>query len=140
IARRIADIRTALVASAIVALWPNLVLHAATALSETVCIALMLFAVWLPVAVSWLSISWSRLVVVGAVVGVATLVRPVALPLVVAFAIAWLVAGVGWGTVLGRSAVVVLSCAAVVAPWVIRNAATMDAAVLSTNTGDNLCM
>ena len=140
IARRIADIRTALVASAIVALWPNLVLHAATTLSETVFIAVMLFAVWLAVAGSWSAISWLRLVAVGAVVGVATLVRPVALPLVVAFAIAWLVAGVAWRTVLGRSALVVLSCAAVVAPWVVRNAAVMDAAVLSTNTGDNLCM
>jgi 4-amino-4-deoxy-L-arabinose transferase-like glycosyltransferase len=140
ITRRIADERTAIVASAIVALWPNLVVHAATTLSETLFIAVMLFGVWLAVAGSWRAISWPRLIAVGVVIGVATLVRPVALPLIPAFAIAWAVAGVGWRTVLTRSGVVAMACAAVLIPWIARNAAVMGSTVLSTNTGDNLCM
>lgn len=140
ITRRLADERTALVATALVAFWPNLILHTAVTLSETVFIAVLLFAVWLVVAGSWRTFSLARLVVIGAVIGVAALVRPVALPLVGALFVAWLVAGIGWRATLVRTGIVTFACIAVIAPWVIRNAVVMGAPVLSTNTGDNLCM
>jgi 4-amino-4-deoxy-L-arabinose transferase-like glycosyltransferase len=140
IARRLADERTALVAAALVAFWPNLILHSAVTLSETVFIAVLLFAIWLAVAGSWRTLSLARLTAIGAVVGFATLVRPVALPLIGALFVGWLVAGVGWRAALVRTGLVTIACAAVIAPWMIRNAVVMGATVLSTNTGDNLCM
>jgi 4-amino-4-deoxy-L-arabinose transferase-like glycosyltransferase len=140
IGRHIADERTGIVAAAIVALWPNLILHTTVTLSETVFIAIMLLAVWLAVKVPPHGQQWARLCAVGAAVGVATLVRPVALPLIVAFAVGWLVAGLGWRQTLARGGVVALACAAVIAPWVVRNAVVMGSPVLSTNSGDNLCM
>jgi hypothetical protein len=36
--------------------------------------------------------------------------------------------------------VITVVCVAVLVPWVIRNASVMGSPVLSTNTGDNLCM
>lgn len=140
IARRIADERTALVAAALVAFWPNLIVHTAVTLSETLFIAVMLLALWLAINVRRDGSQWSRLVAVGATIGIATLVRPVALPLLGALAVAWLVAGLGWRTTLARTGVVTLACSAVLVPWVIRNAVVMGSPVLSTNSGDNLCM
>ena len=76
----------------------------------------------------------------GAALGLATLVRPVALPLVAAFGIAWLIAGVPWRDVALRAGVITVVCVAVLVPWIVRNAVVMGSPVLSTNTGDNLCM
>jgi hypothetical protein len=76
----------------------------------------------------------------GVLMGAATLVRPVSLPFLAVFAVAWLASGAGWRRTLARTAVVTAGTDAVLAPSVVRNAIVMDAAVLSTNTGDNLCM
>ena len=98
IARRLADERTGLVAAAIVALWPNLILHTAVSLSETVFIAFMLLSIWLVVRVPRAGHQWAKVAAAGAALGLATLVRPSRSPLIAAFALAWLVAGVQWRT------------------------------------------
>jgi 4-amino-4-deoxy-L-arabinose transferase-like glycosyltransferase len=140
IASRMADHKTALVAAAIVALWPNLILHTATTLSETVFIAVMLLALWLTLKVPRRGASWGWLLAVGVTIGVATLVRPVALPLLGAAAVAWLVARFGWRDTMTRTGIAALGCAAALAPWIARNADAMGSPVLTTNSGDNLCM
>lgn len=131
-----------LAAAAVVALWPNLILHTAVALSESLFLALVLGAVLAAVSGPWdgTRVSPARLVTIGVLLGAATLVRPVSLPLIGALLAGWLVAGAGWRRALGRAAVVTGCTLAVLAPWVTRNAIVMDAAVVSTNTGDNLCM
>jgi 4-amino-4-deoxy-L-arabinose transferase-like glycosyltransferase len=140
IGRRLADVRTGLIAAALVALWPNLILHTAVTLSETLFIALLLLTIFLVVRVPLQGYEWAKVCAAGAVLGLATLVRPVSLPLIGAFAVAWLVAGVPWRTTLVRTGVVTLTCIAVLMPWIVRNRIVMGAAVLTTNTGDNLCM
>jgi prepilin-type processing-associated H-X9-DG protein len=80
-----------------------------------------------------------RLVAIGSLLGAATLVRPVSMPILAALLVAWLLAGFGWRA-LAHTAVVTAVVVAVLAPWVVRNAVVMDAALVSTNTGDNLCM
>jgi hypothetical protein len=144
ITRRLLDGREwpALVAAIAVAAWPNLVINTAVALTESLFIALLLGSVALIVAGPWDGAGPSRRSLAGAGVlfGAAALVRPVSLPMLGGLLVAWLVARVGWRTAVVRTAVVGLAAAAVLAPWVVRNAIVVDAAVLSTNTGDNLCM
>ena len=100
----------------------------------------MLLSIWLVVRVPRAGHQWAKVAAAGAALGLATLVRPVSLPLIAAFALAWLVAGVPWRTAMVRSGVLALTCVAVLMPWIVRNAVVMRYPVLSTNTGDNLCM
>ena len=144
ITRRLVDGRTtpALVAAGAVALWPNLVFNSAVALTESLFIALLLGSVLAVIGGPWdgSAPSRGRLVTSGVLLGAATLVRPVSLPFLLVYALAWLVAGAGWRRALTWTAIVTGTVVITVVPWVIRNAVVMDAAVLSTNTGDNLCM
>ncbi len=137
LARRWLSERRALVAAGIMALLPNLVFHGAVALSEPLFLALFVPALVLLVAPDAVR---GGLVAGGVLLGLATLTRPVALPLLAVFPFAWRAAGVPWRAALLRAGVVVAVTVAVVAPWVVRNVVVMDSATLSTNTGDNLCM
>lgn len=137
IGRRLGGDRVADVAALLVALFPSLVLYSATAHLEVVFTALVLVAVW--IAVGWPVASW-RLVALGVVIGATTLVRPVVLPIVVVLLVWWW-RGLGRPTALRSTAVVLAAAALVVAPWSIRSTAKLDGFVLvSTNTGDNLCV
>jgi hypothetical protein len=144
ITRRLLDGREvpALVAAIAVAAWPNLVLNTAVALTESLFIALLLGSVAIVVAGPWDGDGPPRRNLVGAGVlfGASVLVRPVSLPMLGGLLVAWLVARAGWRRAIVRTAAVALAAAAVVLPWMIRNAIVVDAVVLSTNTGDNLCM
>jgi hypothetical protein len=131
-----------LVAAGAVALWPNLILHTAVPLSESLFVLLVLVAVLLLVNGPWEArrFETARLVGIGLALGAATLVRPVSVPILVAVLVVWLLAGFGWRRALAHTAVVTGVLVATLVPWVVRNAIVMDAAVVSTNTGDNLCM
>ncbi|MBA2496818.1 MAG: hypothetical protein H0V33_06935 [Acidimicrobiia bacterium] len=131
-----------LLAAALVALWPNLIFHTSVVLTESLFLALLLGTMFVAVSGPWGSgrVPPARLVTVGLLFGAATLVRPISVPVLGALVLGWLVAGAGWRRALGRLAVVTGCTVAVLAPWVVRNAVVMDAVVLSTNTGDNLCM
>ncbi|MGI8794641.1 MAG: hypothetical protein ACR2H3_15955 [Acidimicrobiales bacterium] len=81
-----------------------------------------------------------RLAAVGLLLGLATLVRPVSLPVFPALLVAWLIARRGWRVAGIQAAAVGGAAALVLLPWVDRNAVVMGQPALSTNTGDNLCM
>jgi 4-amino-4-deoxy-L-arabinose transferase-like glycosyltransferase len=142
-AERLGGRRVAVTAGVLMALWPNLVIHSSLMLSETLFIAV--FCVTLaallgaPDGPRW----WSSSLVVAAIgLGACTLIRPqstfLALP---AIALAWALAGMGWRRWCARMGVLLVGIVVVVAPWTIRNAVVLDGVVLvSTNTGDNLCM
>jgi hypothetical protein len=144
ITRRLLDGRElpALVAAGALAAWPNLVFNTAVALTESLFIVLLLGSVALVVAGPWDGDGPPRRNLVGAGVlfGASVLVRPVSLPMLGGLLVAWVVARVGWRTAAVRTAAVALAALVVVTPWVVRNAIVVDAVVLSTNTGDNLCM
>ena len=86
LARRVFDVRTGLIAAAIVAFYPNLITITATLQLETVFIALSLLAVLvlLPAATGD-DTRVVRLVAGGALHGAVALVRPTIALLVVAF-------------------------------------------------------
>lgn len=130
------------VAAGVFALWPNLVFHTAVALTESLFIFLLLVVVHLTITAPWRERRWEpwRLVVVGLVLGAATLVRPVTVPLFPLLLLVLLVAKAGWRRAIGHTAIVFGVTVLVLAPWAIRNSIVMHQLTLSTNTGDNLCM
>jgi 4-amino-4-deoxy-L-arabinose transferase-like glycosyltransferase len=142
IARRLFDRRVALVATAIVALFPNLVFHTALTLTETLFNTLALAAVLVVVATDWSRRRLVSLVLFGVLVGVSALVRPPSLLFVAALAVAgwW---GARWSLKETARSVLVatVTAVAVIAPWTVRNIAVMgEPVIISTNTGDNLCI
>jgi hypothetical protein len=117
--------RAGVVAAALVALWPSLILHTSTAHLETVFVAVLVGSLAL--------LARGRDVTGGIALGLAVLTRPFALPVV---ALVWL-ARRSWRAAAVVGAIVV----AVQLPWVVRNAVVLDAFVpTSTNAGDTLCI
>lgn len=129
----------AVVATALVAFWPNLIFFTTILSSELFFIMLVLIGLWL-----WekRDQGWWPLVMAGLVWGLACYVRPVALLLPVALIFAALPSGPG--AVLrrvGRAAVVIMLMLAVLSPWTMRNYQLFGERVLvSTNFGPNLWM
>lgn len=138
--RRLWSRRAGVLAAGIMAFYPNLIMHSAALLSETLSIFLVLAALVLVVC-SPAAPSRARLVQVGLLLGAAVLVRSVVLPLVPMLFIAWWVRGRDVRMALRRTAVVAVALIAVLAPWTVRNAIRMHAFVpIATNNGDNLCI
>jgi 4-amino-4-deoxy-L-arabinose transferase-like glycosyltransferase len=140
--RRLAGAWVGAVSAVIVALFPSLIYHSGTILTETtfnfVFVLALLVLCWRP----WSGTvpSWGRLVVFGVLFGVAVEVRPIALLVVPMLLIAfWRVAG--RRQALARFAVVVATVVAVMIPWAVRNQVVMHAFLpIGTTTGDNLCI
>ncbi len=143
IARRLLSERIALVAAAMMALYPGLITLTATLQLETVFITLSLatFLAVLPLATAPGALSRRRLLLAGALIGAVSLVRPTVALLIVAFAVARLVARRPWRETAAALALLVAATIAIVVPWTIRNAVALHAFVpLSTGIGPALCM
>lgn len=142
VARRLAGPVAGMSAAIVLAVYPNLVFHSGAVLGETLYNAL-----FMAFLVACLGRRWPddlddrRVLVAGALLGLAVMVRPISLAVVPVVVAAW------WWSHRDRRRTVVqggLLVAAVVAcilPWTARNIVRMDAFVpMSTNTGDNLCI
>lgn len=148
-ARLLVGRRSGVVAALIVACWPNLIAYAGSIMSESLFVAAFTAGVLgsTVVARAWQTTDvrrrtvWAGGVTAAVSLAVATMVRPQVLLAVPAVALAWLLAGVGWRRVLLSAAVAAVALAALVVPWTIRNQSVFSHPVLiSTNTGDNLCI
>jgi len=137
LARRLAGAAAGLVAAAIVAIHPLFFQPDAILMSEgpyffaVSAVLLAAFAVWDHAE------QWWRWAVLGALIGLGALVRPEALLFVpfLALPIAMARRKAAW-RVLGGFAVTCVVLAAVVGPWVVRNAVRFDAVVpIASNTG-----
>ena len=142
IARRLFGVTTGLVAAGVVALFPNLIFYVATLQVETLFIFLFLVVVAIAVDADWSSgaLTRNRALVLGAALGVCTLVRPFGLPLLVGLAVALWLGGRGWRSAASTLGWVVLALAVVIGPWIARNVVQLHAATISTNMGDTLCI
>lgn len=144
IAKSVFDVRVALVAAWLVALFPNLVYSVATFSVELTFIAALLAALAIAVRSDWASglpLSTRRLVLLGLLLGAAVLVRPFALPLLGGLALAVWQSSRRGREVLRSVAISGGVVLLVLTPWTIRNAVQLDAFVpISTNLGDTLCM
>lgn len=143
IARAALGRRLALVAAAIVALFPNLVFNVPTYTLETAFIFWSTAALAVIATHDWSSgpPSTRRLLAFGTVLGLSVLTRPFSLPFLVGLALALAVTRVGWRRVVTSLAWSALPIVLLLAPWTIRNLDAMDAFVpISTNLGDTACI
>ncbi len=141
VAHRLGGARAAAVAAGVLALYPNLVFHTGALLSETLYNTLFLGAlaalVWRPWAEG---LSTGRLLGAAALFAGAVLVRPISLAVLPALAVAWWLHDHDVGRLARRVGLFAGVVALALAPWMVRNLVRIDALVLSTNTGDNLCI
>jgi 4-amino-4-deoxy-L-arabinose transferase-like glycosyltransferase len=122
----------ALVALAIAAAYPPLVLSSTALISEAVFLPLMLAAIaaTLHYRRAGAGPGWAALA--GALLGAAILVRPVALLLVVPLAFGLRLRPARWRHPLAAPAVMIAVCLAFVTPWIVRNAVVMDQLTMAT--------
>lgn len=142
LAHRLAGPRAALVAAWGLAFYPNLIFHSGVLLGETLYNALFLAFLLAAVRLGdHEAPRWAAVVATGFVLGLAVMVRPIALVMVpVLFGVWWWRSGDRAQTVrfTGLILVGVLAC---MLPWSVRNSLRLDhTVILSTNTGDNLCI
>ncbi|MBL8779161.1 MAG: glycosyltransferase family 39 protein [Acidimicrobiales bacterium] len=120
--RRLGRPKAGMVAAAVLAVWPSVVLLTAMVLTETLFTFLLVAAVL--VAVWDEDPGRRRCLAAGVLLGAATLVRPAALPVAVVL-VGWLIvrfATPGARRVgLRRAGTLVAGIAVVLAPWVFRN-------------------
>jgi 4-amino-4-deoxy-L-arabinose transferase-like glycosyltransferase len=142
IARRLFNDRTAIIAAALTACFPNLIFYSGLIYSETLYVFGLLLAVWIIVRADWNPVPPLPVVAVfGLVVGLTTLVRPFTLPLPLFLGIALLRAGARWAGVVRVVAIALGIAVLVLVPWTVRNSRAMHAFVpVSTNLGDTLCL
>lgn len=143
IARAALGRRLALVATAIAALFPNLVLNVPTYTVETAFIFWALAAMAVIVTHDWSTgpPSTRRLLVFGTVLGLAVVTRPFALPFIVGMVLALVVIRAGWRTTLRAVGLVLGPVLLLMVPMTVRNLRAMDAFVpVSTNLGDTACI
>lgn len=135
-------------AGLVMALWPNLVIHTALVLSETLFLAVL--CVLLAALFTWTAAriadpvdpARGAAVLVVACTALCTWIRPQStLVLVPVVTLAWLLGRRGLRDALRVAALLAVGVLVAVVPWSIRNLVVMDAFVpLTTNTGDNLCI
>lgn len=123
------------VAGAIAALHPGLIVYSALVMTEPLAALLIMSALYC--ALHW-SKTWRGVLIGGAVLGLAVLVRPASL--LAAPLLALLQPRPIWKA-LARGAAATLLSVLVVLPWTIRNCNVMDGcAFVSTNGGWNLAI
>ncbi len=129
----------AVLAGALVALHPGLVLYGALVMSEPLAALLVLVAFWIALRATRAERPWLAMSTAGLVLGLGVLVRPQALLCAPFLALAFPAA-----RLRDRLLAAVLACAATlvpVLPWTARNCKVMDAcALVSTNAGWNLAI
>jgi 4-amino-4-deoxy-L-arabinose transferase-like glycosyltransferase len=135
IGRRAFEERSAKLAALLTALFPSLVFYAGVTLSETAFTFLALLAVWLTIEAQARH-EWRLLVLSGAVIGFAALVRGQALLLPLVVLPFWWRSSGSWRSALARAAGVGALAMLVVLPWTLRNYGVSGSAVLiSSNAG-----
>ena len=141
IGSRIFDRRTGLVAATLLAVLPSPIFWTPILFSETFFTLLFTGIIWL---LTHLSSEEElrrpgRLVLLGLVIGAATLVRGQAMVLPVVALLYWLLVVGEPRRTIGRVAIVSAAALVLLAPWAVRNALTFDSPVLlSSNVGYNL--
>jgi len=144
---RLTTRRAARLAAVLVAVFPSLVLYTATAYLETVFCFLVAVVAWIlvgPRGDEPRRLAVPRppmLVLLGVVFAAATMIRPITLAFLPVLLLAWGLGRPGWARAVGAIAVVAGLVALVAVPWSVRSSRVLGGTVLiSTNTGDNLCI
>lgn len=142
VARRLAGPRAGVGAALVLAIYPNLVFHTGVLLGETLYnflfLAFLALLVRKPLAEP---LTTRASLVAGLVLGLAVMVRPISLAVLPVVVGCWWLAHRDRRVLVETSLALLAGVLLCIAPWTVRNAIRMDAfVVLSTNTGDNLCI
>ena len=135
--------RVGVIAAAIVAFYPSLIIGVATFSIETAFIFSVLLCVAILVDHDWRSgpMSRRRLLWFGVALGASVVMRPFSTPVMVGLAVAALCAGGGWRTVARHVGWASITFVMMLTPLTIRNAIVFDHFIpISTNLGDGMCM
>lgn len=136
LARRYFGSAVALCAAALAAVNPFLVFMSGYLLTENLYLVFLLSALVLARGPRALCASRRRALGTGALLGLATLVRPTGLPMFEWMLVAVvLFAGVAWRVRVVHAAIVAAAFALVVFPWYARNASVVGGWVLTTHGG-----
>ena len=141
--RRLFSPLVGLVAALWLAVFPNIIFHTATFLTETLFMFLVMSALAVIISAGWRDqrLSWQRICAFAVLLALSALVRPISLLLLPLLAVAWLAGGFGMRRTLQYAAGAAVVVAVVLTPWAVRNAVVMRAPiVISANIGDNLCI
>lgn len=133
----------ALLTAFLLAIFPSQVYYAGTLLTEPLFTFLLMLALLMLLWRPWQAgdLSLSRALVAGLLLGAATLVRAITLPLFAVLGVAWWMATRRPTQGIAMGAVLAVGTAAFVVPWSIRNTLRLHAPVIvSTNAGDDLCI
>jgi 4-amino-4-deoxy-L-arabinose transferase-like glycosyltransferase len=129
--------RVGLLAAAIFAVFPGDIYYVSTTLSEVFFVCVLCGSLW-----AWLAWSESaarcgpgRCLLLGVLLGIAALVRGVAILFPVVFAVAWLLDLERRRVVLERVSWLVVGMALAIAPWTIRNQLVLGSPILLSTGG-----
>lgn len=135
LARYYLNVPRARIAAGVAALFPGLIVYTVVVMTEPLAAFLLLAAAWC--ALHWRG-KWLGVILGGAIIGLATLVRPAAL---LAAPLLLVTQPKPWWNVLRAGAVASAVAVLVVVPWTLRNCRVMDGcAFVSTNAGWNLAI
>ncbi|CAB4871414.1 unannotated protein [freshwater metagenome] len=143
IARKAFTARIGIIAAAIVALFPSLILGVATFSVETTFIFTFLLCVAILVDHDWSSGPMSRrhLLWFGLALGCSVVVRPFSFPIMIGLGVAALCAGRGWRGALRHLGWATIPFLLMLMPLTIRNEIVFHRFIpISTNLGDGMCM
>ncbi len=133
------DARTSLIAGGLLAVWPSQI-QFTTALASELWFAAFLILAWL----AWTrpdGPTWKRGVLTGVALAAATFIRPVALLILVPWALAEIVSRREWKDPVLAAVIAAACMLTLVSPWTYRNYQAFGRVVLvSTNGGSNLWM
>ncbi len=140
--RRLLGAWVGALSAVIVALFPSLIFHTATILTETtfnfVFVTALVVLCWRPWSEAFPS--WKRLVAFAVLLGLSIEIRPIALLVVPMVGIAMWRVGER-RQALSRFGAVAAVVIVVMIPWTVRNQVVMKAFLpIGTTTGDNLCI
>jgi len=136
-------LRVALVAGVLLAFFPSQVFYTGTLLSEPLFTFLFMLGVLMAVSGGWGpdGMSLRQALKMGVLMGAAALVRGITLGVPLLLLVAWRALSPSFRLAAVRVGIIALGIALWVLPWSIRSSLVMGTPVLlSTNTGDDLCI
>jgi hypothetical protein len=127
--------RSALIASALIAINPTLILYTSTHGTETLFIFQIMLVIWFVMR----ALDGQRnldLIMIGVIAGSAILTRPVAVCVLVgAFAAIYVADRPNYRRATQKVVLIIIVSMVVVTPWFVRNVITLDSPTLQTSSG-----
>ena len=125
---RVLNRKAGLLGALIFALFPSAVQFTALIATESIFPVIMLLLILLAIGFGrQQDVSPLKLLALGALAGLASLVRSEAPVLLAMIFIAWIATRFSWRRFFGHGALMAIGAVAVIAPWTVRNALVMDA-------------